>query len=482
MTSPTTASDAVHARATRKAFVRLVPLLMAAYFMAFVDRTNVGLAKSSLEVDAGIDAAAYGLGAGLFFLTYAALEVPSNLILHKIGAKVWIGRIAVTWGLITMAMMFISSPTIFYVLRLLLGAAEAGLYPGIMYLITTWFAQKDRATAVGLILTASSVAFIVANPIGGALMKMDGVGGLHGWQWLFVLEGIPTVLLGVIIFVVLPNSPAGASWLTRDEAAELTRRAVGAEEPVGSPGAIVRQAISTPFLLTVAAIYFMNQIATYGVIFFVPSIVQAMDVTDTFVIGLISGVVGIGAVIGVLVVPRVLRRNPGSEVRLIGITTVAAIVLALCFVAVEQPVARMIILSATMLFIVGVQPLYWSVLMARLGEWVRPPVSPSSTPSASPVASSGPTPSASPRRRPGRRRPACGCSSPRPASGCCACRCSVACCAGTTRTTPSATPRTTSPPWRSDLADETTGRDPRVAAGRLVLPGVPSEGRLSGSW
>ena len=129
MTSPTTASDAVHARATRKAFVRLVPLLMAAYFMAFVDRTNVGLAKSSLEVDAGIDAAAYGLGAGLFFLTYAAFEVPSNLILHRIGAKVWIGRIAVTWGLITMAMMFISSPAIFYVLRLLLGAAEAGLYP-----------------------------------------------------------------------------------------------------------------------------------------------------------------------------------------------------------------------------------------------------------------------------------------------------------------------------------------------------------------
>ena len=164
MTSPTTASDAVHARATRKAFVRLVPLLMAAYFMAFVDRTNVGLAKSSLEVDAGIDAAAYGLGAGLFFLTYAAFEVPSNLILHRIGAKVWIGRIAVTWGLITMAMMFISSPAIFYVLRLLLGAAEAGLYPGIMYLITTWFAQKDRAKAVSFILLAGSIAFIVANP------------------------------------------------------------------------------------------------------------------------------------------------------------------------------------------------------------------------------------------------------------------------------------------------------------------------------
>ncbi|UUZ46250.2 MFS transporter [Janibacter limosus] len=367
MTSPTTASDRLHARATKKAFVRLVPLLMAAYFMAFVDRTNVGLAKTSLELDAGIDAAAYGLGAGLFFITYAALEVPSNLVLHKVGAKVWISRIAVTRGLITMAMMFVSSPTVFYVLRLLLGAAEAGLYPGIMYLITTWFAQKDRATVVGLILTASSVASIVANPIGGALMKLDGIGGLHGWQWLFVLEGIPTVLLGVLIFFVLPNSPAKATRLDADEAAELTRRAVGEEPEESRPGAIIRNAMSKPFLLTIAAIYFMNQIATYGVIFFVPSIVEAMDVTDSFMIGLISGVVGIGAVVGVLVVPRILRRRPGSEVPLIGITTAAAIVFALVFIAVDNPVAKMVILSVTMLFIVGVQPLYWSVLMARLG-------------------------------------------------------------------------------------------------------------------
>ncbi|MGO1166752.1 MAG: MFS transporter [Janibacter sp.] len=231
MTVSTASSDLVHRRATKKALTRLVPLLMAAYFMAFVDRTNVGLAKTSLEVDAGIDAAAYGLGAGLFFVTYAFLEVPSNLILHKVGAKVWISRIAVTWGLLTMAMMFITSPTVFYVLRLLLGAAEAGLYPGIMYLITMWFAQKDRAMVVGLILTASSVAFIVANPIGGALMKLEGLGGLHGWQWLFVLEGIPTVLLGILIFFMLPNSPRDASWLEPEEAAELTRRAVGEEGP-----------------------------------------------------------------------------------------------------------------------------------------------------------------------------------------------------------------------------------------------------------
>lgn len=369
MTVPTASSDLIHRRATKKALTRLVPLLMAAYFMAFVDRTNVGLAKTQLEVDAGIDAAAYGLGAGLFFVTYAFLEVPSNLILHRVGAKVWISRIAVTWGLLTMAMMFISSPLVFYILRLLLGAAEAGLYPGIMYLITMWFAQKDRAMVVGLILTASSVAFIVANPIGGALMKMDGIAGLHGWQWLFVLEGIPTVLLGIFIFFALPNSPSDAKWLQPEEAAELTRRAVGEEEghEESRVGAIVRNAMSKPFLLTIAAIYFMNQIATYGVIFFVPSIVEAMEVTDSFMIGLISGVVGIGAVVGVVCIPRILKRNPGREVTLIGITTAAAIVFALAFIAVSNPVAQMIILSLTMLFIVGVQPLYWSVLMARLG-------------------------------------------------------------------------------------------------------------------
>ena len=367
MTAPTEASDIVHARATRKVFLRLVPLLMAAYFMAFVDRTNVGLAKNALEIDAGINAAAYGLGAGLFFITYAFLEVPSNLILHRIGAKVWISRIAVTWGLITIAMMFISSPMTFYILRLLLGAAEAGLYPGSMYLITTWFAQKDRATAVGLILTASSVAFIVANPIGGALMKMDGIAGLHGWQWLFILEGIPTVILGVILYITLPDSPEKAPWLEPEEARELTRRAVGNEVEESNPGAIVRTAMSKPFLLAIAGIYFINQIATYGVIFFVPSIVEAMNVTDSFMIGLISGVVGIGAVIGVVFIPRVLKRNPGTEVRLIGITTAAVIVLALLFILVGNPVIKMLILSAAMLFIVGVQPLYWSVLMARLG-------------------------------------------------------------------------------------------------------------------
>ncbi|MEX1908824.1 MFS transporter [Janibacter sp. Y6] len=367
MTSPTASSDLIHERATKKALTRLVPLLMAAYFMAFVDRTNVGLAKTSLEVDAGIDAAAYGLGAGLFFITYAFLEVPSNLILHRVGAKVWISRIAVTWGLLTMSMMFISNPTVFYVLRLLLGAAEAGLYPGIMYLITMWFAQKDRAKVVGLILTASSVAFIVANPIGGAIMTLDGLGGLHGWQWLFVLEGIPTVLLGVYIFFRLPNSPQTATWLEPEEAAELTRRAVGDEgHVVETPGAIIRNAMSKPFLLTIAAIYFMNQIATYGVVFFVPSIVESMNVSDPFMIGLIAGSVGIGAVVGVIAIPRVLART-GNEVVLIAIATAAAIVMALVFVAVDQPVARMVILSATMLFIVGVQPLYWSVLMARLG-------------------------------------------------------------------------------------------------------------------
>ena len=367
MTTPTTTSDMVHTQATKKAFVRLVPLLMAAYFMAFVDRTNVGLAKTSLEVDAGIDAAAYGLGAGLFFLTYALLEVPSNLILHRIGARVWISRIMITWGLITMATMFVNGPVTFYILRMLLGAAEAGLYPGILYLITRWFAQKDRAMVVGLVLLASSVAFIVANPIGGALMLMDGIGGLHGWQWLFLLEGIPTVLLGVLVLFALPNSPSTAKWLAPEEAAELDRRAVGdTEEQVDGVGAIVRNAMAKPFLLVIAAIYFMNMVATYGVIFFIPAIIEAMGVTSDFTIGLISALGGIGSVIGVLFFPRILKRT-GKEVTLIATAVAGAMVMILLFLAVDGPVAQLTFLSAAMFFIVGVQPVFWSVLMARLG-------------------------------------------------------------------------------------------------------------------
>ena len=175
MNMPTShAGDRLHAIASRKAALHLMPVLMLIYFMAFIDRTNVGLAKTSLEADVGIGAAAYGLGAGIFFISYALLEVPSNLVMHKVGPRRWIARIAVTWGALCAAMMFVQGETSFYVLRFLLGAAEAGLYPALMYIVTVWFAQSQRVTMVGVIYLAACVALILGGPIGGALMELAG--------------------------------------------------------------------------------------------------------------------------------------------------------------------------------------------------------------------------------------------------------------------------------------------------------------------
>lgn len=357
-------STDVHRLATGKAIKRLVPLLLAAYFMAFIDRSNVGLAKTSLEADVGISAAAYGLGAGIFFLSYALLEIPSNLILHKIGPRRWIARIAVTWGLISSAMMFTNDAFTFYVLRLLLGAAEAGLYPGMMYVVTLWFAQQDRAKVVGYFLVASSAAYALGNPIGGALMSMDGILGMHGWQWLFLIEGIPAVLIGVVVWFMLPDRPSDASWLTREEAAALV-------EEADRPGAAVQisgklsAGFRNPVILCIAGIYFLNQVITYGLVFFVPAVVEMLGVQGSFMIGLLAGAVGLGSVAGVLVFPRLLSRY-GSEVPLIAFASVGLVVCGTAFLAFSAPAAKYLMLVCSAFLFTGVLPMYWSVAMARV--------------------------------------------------------------------------------------------------------------------
>jgi len=194
----------------RRNMLRLMPLILAAYVMSFLDRTNIGMAKKQLEIDLGISAAAYGLGAGLFFLTYAASEVPSNLIMHRIGARIWITRIMITWGLISAGMAFVQGETSFYILRLLLGAAEAGLFPGILLYFTYWFRSEIRARAIGLLLLGACTASILGAPLGGLLMGLDGWLGWQGWQWMFFLEGIPCVFLAIWVFKKLPNGPADA--------------------------------------------------------------------------------------------------------------------------------------------------------------------------------------------------------------------------------------------------------------------------------
>lgn len=356
-------TESVHALATRKAMTRLVPLLFIAYFMAFVDRSNVGLAKTQLEADVGISAAAYGFGAGIFFLSYALLEVPSNLVLHKVGARWWIARIAVTWGLISSAMMFTNSATTFYILRFLLGAAEAGLYPGLLYVVTVWFAQRDRARVVGYLLIASSAAYAVGNPIGGLLMTLDGNLGLHGWQWMFLLEGIPAVIIGIVIWFKLPDAPHDAAWLTRDEADALVAEA---EKPTAhSIGGKIWEGFKNPVVLTVAAIYFLNQMITYGIVFFAPAVIEGLGVTGSVTIGLLAGAVGLGSIAGVLVFPKLLARM-GDEVPLILAACVGLILTSGLFLAVDVAPVRYLMLVCSSFLFTGVLPMFWSIAMARV--------------------------------------------------------------------------------------------------------------------
>ncbi len=362
----TAAADAFHARATKKVMFRLIPVMCLVYFMSYLDRTNAALAKTSLQADAGISAAAFGFGAGLFFISYAFLEIPSNLAMFKVGPRRWIARIAVTWGALSAAMMFVQGEMSFYILRFLLGAAEAGLYPALMYMVTVWFSQRYRATAIGFIYLAPTVALIIGGPIGGALMELDGLGGLHGWQWMFLIEGLLTVLIGVVVWFKLPEKPADASWLTEAEAQILTARAIG-----GTPHhesklrGNLKIAFGRPFIVLIGLIYLFNQITNVGIVFNVPSIVQSLNVNGAFLIGLVSGTVGIGATIGVLVVPRIYRRY-NREAASVGVLAGLTALTSIIYTMTANPATKIILIGVAMIFIFGTLPVFWSIAMARM--------------------------------------------------------------------------------------------------------------------
>jgi MFS family permease len=364
--SVSSAADTLHERVTRKAMIRLLPVMLAAYFMAYIDRTNVALAKTQLQADVGISATAFGLGAGVFFISYAFLEVPSSLVMHRIGPRRWITRIALTWGALSAAMMFVQNEWSFYVLRFFLGAAEAGLYPTLMYMVTVWFSQKHRATVVGFIYLAPTVALIVGNPMGGALMEFDGALGLHGWQWMFLIEGIVTMLVGILVWFSLPEVPSDAKWLTSEEAEVLSARATGdGSDADNRIKGNLKKAFGRPFIVIVALIYMFNQITNVGIVFNMPSIVEDLEIHGAFLIGLVSGSSGIGATVGVLLVPVVHRRF-SNEIALIGILAAATAVTSAVFVVSSSPVAQILLIAVSMVFVFGTLPLFWSVAMARM--------------------------------------------------------------------------------------------------------------------
>ena len=257
--------------ATRKALKRLLPFLLLMYVIAFIDRTNIGFAEESLEIHAGLSTAAYAFGAGLFFIGYAVFEVPSNLIMHRVGARWWMARIMITWGIVAALFMFTTGPTMFYILRFLLGVAEAGFFPGVILYLTYWFPRRRRAQATALFYMGLPIANIVGGPLSGALMELDGFLGLWGHQWMFMIEGLIAVVVGVVAFFYLTDRPAKAAWLTEAERTELqaTLDAEAAEKEEARPLTWWR-ALLNGRILYFCAVYFTIQVSVYGLTFFLP--------------------------------------------------------------------------------------------------------------------------------------------------------------------------------------------------------------------
>ena len=286
---------------------RLMPLLIICYVIAFLDRVNIGFAQLQMKQTLPFTDAAYALGAGVFFIGYFLFEVPSNLMLEKIGARKTLLRIMFLWGICASAMMYVSSTTMFYILRFLLGALEAGFFPGIILYLTYWYPAARRAKMIAMFMTGATIAYLLAGPISGAIMKyMDGFLGHYGWQWLFVTQGLPASFLGIAAFLYLQDKPDDAKWLSTGERARLNQLiAEGAQQAGGgaSHGSFW-PLFKDPKVMLMCVSYFMLLGATYIMVFWTPTLIKSWGVKDVFIVGLMSAVGPLVALCGMLLIGR----------------------------------------------------------------------------------------------------------------------------------------------------------------------------------
>ena len=363
MTHPAPTSipdDGLVAIAVRKAGRRLVPFLLLLYILAFLDRVNVSYAKEMLGRDAGLSEATYALGAGVFFIAYALLELPSSLLLQRYGARIWIGRIMITWGAVSALTMFARSAISFCSLRFLLGAAEAGFFPGIIYYLTLWFPSRERTKVFGLFYFGAPLAQIAGGPISGLLLDLDGAAGLKGWQWLFLVEGVMASAAGLWALQRLRDGPAEANWLTQDErralAATLQGEGHGPSEGTGW-GRLV-SAIRTPSVFRFGLIYIFIQASVYGVTFYLPSDVAKLLGRETgFVVGLVSALPWICALAAAYAIPRLADRLGR---RAVASGTLAFSALGIAIAAVSPPGIELAALCLAVAGFIGAQPVFWT--------------------------------------------------------------------------------------------------------------------------
>ena len=274
----------------RRVSWRLVPFICLLYFIAFIDRVNIGFAALTMNKDLGFTPAVFGFGAGIFFVGYFLCEVPSNIILDKVGARLWIARVMITWGIISFAFAFVQGEYSFYALRFLLGAAEAGFFPGIILYLTYWFPARYRAGIVSLFMAAAPISVVIGSPLSSALLEMEGILGLHGWQWMFIVEAVPASVLGVIVLFYMTDRPETATWLPDDQRAWLVAE-MNAEH-AGKQGAArhgILAGLADPRVLALALIYFGTSAGLYTLGIWAPQIIKGFGLS-TLAVGLLNGI------------------------------------------------------------------------------------------------------------------------------------------------------------------------------------------------
>jgi D-galactonate transporter len=350
----------------RKIAWRIMPVMFVAYIIAYIDRVNVGFAKLQMLSDLKFSESVYGIGAGIFFLGYFLFEVPSNLILHKVGARVWICRVLVTWGIISGCTALVRTPGQFYTMRLLLGIAESGFFPGMILYLTYWFPSHRRANMVAILLAGSAVSGIVGGPVSGAIMRFfAGTHGVAGWQWLFILEAVPAVILGVVVLFSFDDRVIHAKWLSPDEkaivAAEIDEEAgVKTHLTIGS-------VFTSPRIWLMGAIYFGIEMGSYAIGFWLPTIIRETGVTDAFQIGLRTVVPYSLALVFMILTGRHSDRTRERRWHVVVPSMLAAIGFVLCTQGARSPLAAAIGMNLAVVGVVTAIPMFWALPTSFLG-------------------------------------------------------------------------------------------------------------------
>lgn len=350
----------------RKVMFRVLPLAMLGFFLSYLDRVNIGYAQSAMSADLGFSNVTYGLGAGLFFVGYFLFEIPSNLILARVGARRWIARIMITWGVVSALMFFVETEWAFYALRFLLGVAEAGFIPGILYYMAQWFPPSRRGRAWGIFYVALASSGLIGGPLSGFVLDgMDGFGGHRGWQWLFVVEAVPTVLLGVAVLFLLQEDHRTVTWLSTTERDRLG--ALLSAEATGDPHTPLREVFRSGLIWLLTAIYFAYNFALYGISFWLPNLVRDLGVSDTVTVGWISALPSLAAIVVMVVFGR-LSDRAGERRRFIAASFVlSALGFALCIIGgATNPVLGVIGLCLANAGALSIPAIFWSFQTSML--------------------------------------------------------------------------------------------------------------------